>query len=984
MTVTPPANDNTHTPIGTPDQQAFAPHIEHLLTTGQFVEVESCLQRWRAEPSGSQTAKDSASMAFLQSMLDLALGRLRRAYDAAGLAVEAAREARDLATEISALAAQALAGARMGRPVESVELALLASELAARFDPGVWTLRAEIALANAYLWNANTAMARRTLARLTAHEAPFAATEMPGELSELNVWIDYCEWVNAGRASHPGAMSIDGFRHSADTESPPQARGACVFPGQQVSLALMNCFARALHAAGDAAKASAHDPLPDALSAMGSARIEGLGQILAGLIGIERALLARKTEAISLHLSNACIAATNMESEALGVLARRAALSALLALNARESAIEVMLELSQLEHQRLSRDLGDRRRFTTDQIEARANADANRELRANRLELEKLAYEDALTGVANKRRFADRIEEWRAQGRDAGEPLSVALIDLDRFKQINDQFLHEVGDLVLKQVGAVLRANVRERDLAARIGGDEFAILLRGTTDDVARLICDRIEADVKSFDWAGVKSGLRVSLSIGVAEVQRDDTVASFLARADEDMYRRKRARKHLYGVYRDRDEEAVSPIQVERVVRHLQRAKTVTVLVGSGYALSQNGLASGENFAAWRAADRQRFADASALRTQPTSFLAYWKRLREELEKQPVPALFNEVATLYRALPSPTLITERTDEWLQRAGIPAPIEMFGSLFKDACGHCAAPLGAEADVCPQCRAHSPLRRPAITLLNEGLEFGAFYEAELRAKRADLVLVLESDLTLSPTRSLIEKARVRGATIVMLGSGPQSSMDLVDECVLGGSLHVVRRLIERLAQKADPVSSDVQLSPDGAAAHAFLAGCGKDHAGRTLQRMIEMSDVDYAVAPDLAGWQFPLPRKGRNCPLGPAPTPEDFAIFAQDAAVIDAMRRSFARTLAVLGLEWVEGEVCKAGNWEHRFDWWANRSGDHDYRISRMIESLSLVGLKAEASAVVRFMEQELPNHRYVDATVALWHWKNAAMAEGA
>lgn len=958
-------------------QPLLAQTVLPLLAKGAFDDAEAALHRARTEASNLASATHNSAIEFGQSLLDLALGRLRRARDAASRAVEAAREAQDLSTEISALAVQSLASARIGQPVASLELALLASELAARVPPGLWTLRADIALASAHLWNADIAMARRTLERLSERAATDPALAVPAELEELLAWIAYRERI-ARRAS-PRAADAERCAHDfALAAANVGSTSACAFPGQEARVVLLAQFHLGLQRIDGTTRGVA-DPIDDEASLSHSSEgLVGLPALIHALSGIEHAYLARNPKAIREHLTAACIASSALESEALGVLTRQAATSALLALNARDAAIEVMQELAQIEQQRLSRDLSERRHATTINIEARANAQANRVLRAHTLELEKLAYEDSLTGVANKRRFADRMGEWLAQARDAAEPFSVALIDLDRFKQINDVFGHDIGDHVLKEVGAVLSANVRERDLAARIGGDEFALLFRGTTDEMARLICDRIEAQLGSVAWPSVRTGLRVGLSIGVAEAQAADSPESLLKRADEDMYRRKRARKQRYGAYRDRDEEAISSLQIESVARRVKAAKTVTLLVGSGYAISQNGLAQGENFFAWRTADRKRFASAAALRTDLAGFLAHWKGLRAALHNQALPPLFSEIENLHRTLGGPCVITERTDELLQRAGVTAPIELFGSLFKDACGGCGKPLADETQTCLHCGANAPYRRPAITLLDELPDDMALNVAQLRAKRSNLILVVESDLTLSTTRSLIERGRSRGASIVMLGSGPLSSMDLVDECVLGGSLHAVKRLAERLAREAVEMPTIAQLSADGAAAHAFLAGNGKDHAGRSLQRMIEMSDLDYALAPDLAGWLFPLPRKGRNCPLGPAPSAQDFALFAQDEAVVDAMRRAFARSLAALGLEWVEGEVCKAGNWERRFDWWAHRSGDHDYRISRMIGSLSLAGLTEEARALVRFMEQELPNHRHLDAATTLRHWQRA------
>ncbi len=125
------------------------------------------------------------------------------------------------------------------------------------------------------------------------------------------------------------------------------------------------------------------------------------------------------------------------------------------------------------------------------------------------------AATDGLTGLPNKRAVTDAMKRLFAQASTTGSPLGLLLIDLDHFKQINDEWGHPVGDQVLANVGAVLRSVLRARDFAGRNGGEEFAVLLPDTGVPAALEIAERIRAAVADISLAG--AGVSVTASLGV-----------------------------------------------------------------------------------------------------------------------------------------------------------------------------------------------------------------------------------------------------------------------------------------------------------------------------------------------------------------------------------------------------------------------------------------------------------------------------------
>ncbi len=154
-----------------------------------------------------------------------------------------------------------------------------------------------------------------------------------------------------------------------------------------------------------------------------------------------------------------------------------------------------------------------------------------------------LARTDAVTRLDNRRAFEEAADRELERARRQGRPVTVAYLDVDDFKQLNDRWGHSAGDEVLVVVGATLRAETRRIDTAARIGGDEFGLLLPDTTASAAAALLARLRGRM---GVALAQRGRHVTLSVGAVTFQAAPaTVAEMVARADEAMYQAKRAGK-------------------------------------------------------------------------------------------------------------------------------------------------------------------------------------------------------------------------------------------------------------------------------------------------------------------------------------------------------------------------------------------------------------------------------------------------------
>lgn len=175
-----------------------------------------------------------------------------------------------------------------------------------------------------------------------------------------------------------------------------------------------------------------------------------------------------------------------------------------------------------------------------------ANAEKSRlldKLRQQSAELERLARQDPLTRLHNRRYLEENLEREFAASKRYKFSLSVALVDIDHFKQINDTFSHQVGDDVLRIVGQILESGCRGVDFAARYGGEEFALVFSQTDLAGALIACERVRQRIEQHNWAALHPDLKVTVSIGVSCDSTLPNHEKLLAAADEQLYAAKRA---------------------------------------------------------------------------------------------------------------------------------------------------------------------------------------------------------------------------------------------------------------------------------------------------------------------------------------------------------------------------------------------------------------------------------------------------------
>jgi diguanylate cyclase (GGDEF)-like protein len=155
--------------------------------------------------------------------------------------------------------------------------------------------------------------------------------------------------------------------------------------------------------------------------------------------------------------------------------------------------------------------------------------------------LDRLAHEDSLMELPNRRGFMRQLDSLIARVSRYGDNASMLFVDVDGLKTINDSAGHKAGDEALIQVAEFLSAGVRREDCVARLGGDEFGILLAHTDEPGAQETARRLIGQIAEarFDWNG--KHLPLSVAIGVTQIRPDDQPEAVMGRADEAMYRHK-----------------------------------------------------------------------------------------------------------------------------------------------------------------------------------------------------------------------------------------------------------------------------------------------------------------------------------------------------------------------------------------------------------------------------------------------------------
>jgi diguanylate cyclase (GGDEF)-like protein len=183
------------------------------------------------------------------------------------------------------------------------------------------------------------------------------------------------------------------------------------------------------------------------------------------------------------------------------------------------------------------------------------------QLRATQHKLEEQSITDGLTGLKNRRLFDERLQEEFRRAQRYADPVSLIMVDLDHFKQVNDRFGHQAGDMVLREAAACIRASIRDPDICARYGGEEFAVILPKTHLAGALAVAERIwrELGAKIYSQPLQQGGvvkqvpIRVTASIGLAFFpSKDITSAELLLKyTDEALYQAKHSGRNTICLY-------------------------------------------------------------------------------------------------------------------------------------------------------------------------------------------------------------------------------------------------------------------------------------------------------------------------------------------------------------------------------------------------------------------------------------------------
>jgi diguanylate cyclase (GGDEF)-like protein len=293
---------------------------------------------------------------------------------------------------------------------------------------------------------------------------------------------------------------------------------------------------------------AADDPNPYVLGASVRADVEArmaLGQLDDALRAGESALTwlgdrVPQTRSLILSTLASTLRAAGRPEEAYDALARSAELE-------REAFRELSELQLRLERATLEASAA-RQTSTVLAAKNRQLAEAHTELerRARKLEalreqLQEQAERDWLTGLHNRRYFARELERLLAEQHSGW--FSLAVVDLDRFKSINDRFGHEIGDHVLVRAAALLCDVLRQPDIVVRSGGEEFLVLMPATEENAANACCERIRQRIRGEPWEHIAAGLAVTASVGVASTDDPSQFAALARLADQRLYDAKRS---------------------------------------------------------------------------------------------------------------------------------------------------------------------------------------------------------------------------------------------------------------------------------------------------------------------------------------------------------------------------------------------------------------------------------------------------------
>ena len=156
-------------------------------------------------------------------------------------------------------------------------------------------------------------------------------------------------------------------------------------------------------------------------------------------------------------------------------------------------------------------------------------------------EIYRMMITDGLTGIANRRKLDEALENEFLRAKRYGRPLSIAILDADHFKKVNDNHGHIVGDFVLKKLATLFQQNIRREELLGRYGGEEFVVVMPEVDSNGAFQLAEKLRKTVETTVFKSGETELPVTISVGVATLGEEESVKDFLDTADQALYRSK-----------------------------------------------------------------------------------------------------------------------------------------------------------------------------------------------------------------------------------------------------------------------------------------------------------------------------------------------------------------------------------------------------------------------------------------------------------
>ncbi len=477
---------------------------------------------------------------------DRMLSRYRRAHRASQRAAQAFQLLGDTSGEVMALSTHAYVAVNLGRNEEAVEAALLSVRLSEFVDNEEHSVLAFNALGVAYFWSRNFDKAEQAL-QISVQIAERASPRLDTFQPRINQWWNQIVRIFHERFDDGALPSLALMRVLRESAMQGHAKTHTTAHTSNVTTEAVLLFATSLDHCW-------HHQLAPARAAAQELNnwAQGYGSLtwLSALEAWVRAEIAWAEQDWPLAHEQAAkmidIAVT-VEHEQLACLGHMLASQLFEAQGVSARALEELRHLRLREQLIRSDCLESREHVINWQMELRLRQRSIDQLELTSRQLEKLSLEDSLTGIPNRRSFERYADDLLRLGKERGQMPCMALIDVDKFKQINDQFSHHVGDEVLKRIAQILKAHLREDDMAARLGGDEFVIVFKTTDLTIAQQVCQRIGNNVREFNWSTLSPGLQSSISVGVARAEAHDTVQTLTHRSDQAMYLKKKKRSNL-----------------------------------------------------------------------------------------------------------------------------------------------------------------------------------------------------------------------------------------------------------------------------------------------------------------------------------------------------------------------------------------------------------------------------------------------------